>query len=112
MTFTGSWFRAKGSSVRHGLNKLDSALAAPSVHHHPTKDKTFILLRVKVWVLTYNDEGKVQEDVVLSLEDDRYGVYIPKGAWHKLESLEPGSVMVECKEGPFVPHEEDGILGV
>lgn len=30
--------------------------------------------------------------------------------WHKLESLEPNSVIFECKEGPFVPHEEDGIL--
>ncbi len=29
---------------------------------------------------------------------------------HKLESLESGSVIFECKEGPFVEHEEDGIL--
>lgn len=35
---------------------------------------------------------------------------IPKGVWHKVESLESGSVFFECKEGPFVPHEEDGIL--
>lgn len=39
-----------------------------------------------------------------------YGVDIPKGVWHKLESLESGSVIFECKEGPFVEHEEEGIL--
>ena len=50
------------------------------------------------------------ESVVLSLEEGRYGVDIPKGVWHKLESLESGSVVFECKEGPFVPHEVDGIL--
>lgn len=32
--------------------------------------------------------------------------------WHKLESLESGSVIFECKEGPFVEHEVDGILDV
>ena len=35
---------------------------------------------------------------------------IPKGVWHKLESLESGSVVFECKEGPFVEHEVEGIL--
>lgn len=37
---------------------------------------------------------------------------IKKGVWHNLESLEPDSVIFECKEGPFVEHEEEGILMV
>lgn len=28
--------------------------------------------------------------------------------WHNIESLESDSVIFECKEGPFVPHEIDG----
>ena len=32
--------------------------------------------------------------------------------WHKLESLEAGSVIFECKAGPFVAHEVEGILEV
>ena len=52
------------------------------------------------------------ESVVLTQEDGLYGVDIPRGVWHKLESLESGSVVFECKEGPFVPHEVDGILEV
>ena len=35
---------------------------------------------------------------------------IIKGAQHKVESLETGSVFFECKEESFVPHEVDGIL--
>ena len=47
---------------------------------------------------------------MLCQEDGRYGVDIPKNVWHKLESLESGSVIFECKEEPFVPHEEEGVL--
>lgn len=80
-----------------------------SIHHHVTKDETFILLRGKVRVLTYNDEGRVLEDVVLSHEDGRYGVDIPKNTWHTIEAME-SSVIFEVKEGPFVEHEIDGVL--
>ena len=31
--------------------------------------------------------------------------------WHGLECLEP-SVLLECKEGPFIEHEVDGILEI
>jgi hypothetical protein len=37
---------------------------------------------------------------------------VGKNVWHTVESLEPGSVIFECKEGPFVEHEEEGILNV
>ena len=80
------------------------------MHHHVTKDETFILLKGRVKVLTYNDHGEVVDEVILSREEGRYGVDIPKGVWHTLESLESGSVIFECKEGPFVEHEVDGIL--
>ena len=80
------------------------------IHRHPTKDETFILLRGKVRVTTHNDDGSILEVVVLCPEEGKFGVNIPKGVWHTLESIESGSVLFECKEGPFVPHEEDGIL--
>ena len=91
------------------LNAVEPGTDIP-IHRHPTKDESFVVLRGKVRSTTYNDDGSVIESVVLSQEDGLYGVDIPKGVWHKLESLESGSVIFECKEGPFVPHEEEGIL--
>ena len=82
------------------------------IHRHPTKDESFVVLRGKVRVTTYNDDSTVIESVVLCQEEGRYGVDIPKGVWHNVECLESGSVFFECKEGPFVPHEVDGILAV
>ena len=61
---------------------------------------------------TYNDDGSIIDSVVLSQDNGVYGVDIPKGVLHKLESLETNSVIFECKEGPFVEHEEEGILVV
>ena len=93
------------------LNAVEPGSDIP-IHRHPDKDESFVVLRGKVRSTTYKDDGSVIESVVLSQEDGLYGVDIPKGVWHKLESLESGSVVFECKEGPFVPHEVDGILNV
>ena len=93
------------------LNAVEPGTEVP-IHKHPTKDETFVILRGKVRVTTHNDDGTIIEDVVLSNEDGRYGVNIPKGVWHTIEAEEPDSVIFECKEGPFVPHEEDGILNI
>ena len=91
------------------LNAVEPGTVVP-IHRHPTKDESFIILRGKVRVTTHNDDGSIIEDVVLSLESGNYGVDIPKNVWHKLESLESGSVIFECKEGPFVEHEVEGVL--
>jgi cupin fold WbuC family metalloprotein len=92
------------------LNAMEPGTIIP-VHHHPTKEETFVVLRGKVRVTTYNDNGEVLETCVISQEEGRYGVDIPKNVWHGVECLEP-SVLLECKEGPFVEHEVDGILEV
>ena len=91
------------------LNAIEPGTDIP-IHRHPTKDESFVVLRGKVRSTTYKDDGSVIDSVVLSQEDGLYGVDIPKGVWHKLESLESGSVVFECKEGPFVEHEVEGIL--
>ena len=92
------------------LNAMEPGTIIP-IHHHPTKEETFVVLRGKVRVTTYNDNGEVLESCVISQEDGRYGVNIPKNVWHGVECLEP-SVLLECKEGPFVEHEVDGILEI
>lgn len=91
------------------LNAVEPGTVVP-IHKHPTKDESFVVLRGKVKVSTYNDDGSIKESVVLNPKEGLYGVDIPKGVWHKVESLETGSCFFECKEGPFVPHEIDGIL--
>lgn len=92
-------------------NALEPGTEVP-VHHQPDKDETFVILRGKIRVTTYNDDGTVAESVILSQEDGCYGVNIPKNVWNTLEALEPNSCIFESKQGPFVPHEEEGVLKV
>ena len=92
------------------LNALELGTEIP-IHRHPTKDETFVILYGKVKVTTYNDKGKLEDYVILSQEDGLYGVNIPKNVWHTLEAL-VSSMLFECKEGPFVPHEVEGILEI
>ena len=91
------------------LNAVEPGTEVP-IHKHPTKDETFVILRGRVRVTTHNDDGSIIENVVLCADEVRYGVNIPKGVWHTIEAMEPDSVIFECKEGPFVEHEVDGIL--
>ena len=74
------------------LNAVEPGTDIP-IHRHPDKDESFVILRGKVRSTTYNDDGSVIDIVVLSQEDGIYGVDIPQGVWHKLESLEP-----DCRE--------------
>lgn len=99
-------------SLLHLLSECGGARDRSAIHWHPTKDESFVLLRGKVKVSAYNDDGSVLESVVLCQEDGRYGVDIPQNVWNNLEAIAPNSVIFECKEGPFVPHEVEGILEV
>ena len=92
------------------LNALEPGTFIP-IHHHPDKAETFVVLKGRVKVSTYNDAGEVLESYILSHEDGRYGVDIPENVWHGLECIEP-AVLLECKAGPFVEHEVDGILEI
>ncbi len=77
------------------------------IHRHPKKDETIVLLRGRARVNIYKDDGSIQDSVELSPNDGRYGINIPKGVWHNLESLEINSVFFECKEGPYSPLDQE-----
>ena len=91
------------------LNAVEPGANIP-IHRHPEKEESFVVLRGRIRVITYNDDGTIIENMVLNPSEGRYGVNVGKNVWHTVEALEPGSVIFECKEGPYVPHEEEGTL--
>ena len=92
------------------LDALEPGTVMP-IHHHKV-DEMFVILRGSLKVNTYNDDGEVIQSVVLSPSQGRYAVNIKAGEWHSVESLESGTIIMEVKEGPYIPHEIGGILSV
>jgi len=58
----------------------------------------------------YDDAGHLTESVELTPGTDVPAIVVEKGRWHRLESVESGTVILECKEGPFVPLDEKDIM--
>lgn len=90
------------------LNALEPGTIMP-IHHHKV-DEMFVILRGRINVTIHNDAGEVIQSVELSLSNGNYAVNIKAGEWHSVESLEPGSCILEVKQGPYVPHEVGGVL--
>ena len=43
-------------------------------------------------------------------ENDFFGKIFPIGRWHRSVSLESGTVILESKDGPYVPIGEEDII--
>lgn len=90
------------------LNALEVGTILP-VHRHQHTAETYILLRGRINVMFYNDEGEEVERYELQSGAGSYGVHIPKRQWHTLEVLE-SSVIFEVKDGPYMPLGVEDIL--
>lgn len=96
-------------SVQRMFNALEPGTIVP-IACHPYSSETLIMLRGKLRVLIYDDNKNIIEDVVIAPNSENIGYHIPKGTWHKVESLEHGTICFETREGPYAPVAEEDIL--
>ena len=93
------------------LNALEPGTVMP-IHRHLASSETVALLRGKIRWYFYDDNGKVDEEVVLDANGDVRCINVEKGRWHSLECLESGSVLLESKDGAYHPLSPDEIMEV
>ena len=91
------------------LNALEPGTVMP-IHRHQNTSETVVMLRGKVKWLYYNDKGELTDTILVEAGGDICGLSVPKGQWHSLECLESGSVILECKDGPWEALKEEDIL--
>lgn len=85
------------------LNAIEpDSYVAPHRHLDIHKAETMLVLRGRLGLVIFNDEGRVEQSSVLSAGGDGCGVDIPHGVWHSVLGLEPGTVFFEAKAGPYV----------
>lgn len=88
------------SKVQRLLNAMEPGTIIP-IQRHKNSAETLMLVRGKMKVVLYDDNKNVIEEAILSHELGNYGVHIPIGVWHRVEVLEPDTILFEVKEGPY-----------
>ena len=93
------------------LNAVEPGSPLP-IHRHMKSSETVVCLRGHLREVYYNDAGEVTEVIDLAPTSDCVAVTIPIGQWHSIEVLDSGTVILECKDGPYEPLGEEDTLGV
>ena len=75
----------------------------PHRHLDPNKDETFVVLRGLLGLIVFDDAGGVIRSAKVGAGGTAIGVDIPHGTWHTALSLEPDTVFLEAKAGPYLP---------
>ena len=75
----------------------------PHCHSDATKDETMVLLRGRMGIVVFDDAGNVEETAILDADGAARCVTIPHGVIHSMVVLRPGTVVLECKAGPYRP---------
>ena len=124
-------------SSQRMLNAIEPGSVVP-IHRHRKTSETVVVLRGRVVEEYYDDAGVLGESFVLGdchvADAPRNDVLdfaprndvldfaprndvpvacalnIPAGQWHTLRALESGTVILEFKDGPYVPIGEGDIL--
>ena len=81
------------------------------IHRHKV-DEVQIILQGSMKVMIHDDEGNMMKEHVLDPKKGQYGIQVPSNTWHTLEVLETGTVILEVKEGPYIPNEKGNILEI
>jgi cupin fold WbuC family metalloprotein len=80
-----------------------AAYIRPHRHLDPAKDETFVIIRGKLGVVTFDEHGTVVGKVLLAAGGEVSAVDIPHGAFHTAVSLAEGTIFFEAKAGPYLP---------
>jgi cupin fold WbuC family metalloprotein len=96
------------------INRLINAMEPdtylrPHRHKNPDKVEIFLILRGRVALFLFDDQGNITDYYILDPNAGVYGGEIPAEVWHTLLVLESGSTVYEVKQGPFAPLASDNM---
>jgi cupin fold WbuC family metalloprotein len=91
------------------LNALEPGTVLP-IHRHRKTSETVAILRGRAVQYLYDDEGNETDAVLLEAGGEVPAMQVEMGQWHRLESLESGTVIVEFKNGAYEPIGPEDIL--
>jgi cupin fold WbuC family metalloprotein len=79
----------------------------PHMHGLAPRVETMIAIRGLMALVLFDDDGNIADTVHFGADAEgrnvAVGVEIPVGCWHTIIALQPHSVLLELKAGPFDP---------
>ena len=84
------------------LNAIEPG-SSVALHRHQTSSETVVCLRGRLQEIFYNENGEVTEIIDLAPNSDCMALNIPIGQWHTVEAMESGTVIMEIKNGQYLP---------
>ena len=96
-------------SSQRMLNAIEPGSVVP-VHRHRGSSETLVVLRGRVVEEYYDSQGVCVATYELAAGGPAFGLNIPAGQWHSLRALDPGTVILEMKDGAYEPIQECDIL--
>ena len=73
----------------------------PHRHLDPNKAETIVVLRGRLGVLVFDDEGRLQAAREMTPGGAVIGYNIPPGVFHSIVCLAAGTIFIEAKAGPY-----------
>ena len=101
---------SESDSSQRMLNAIEPGSVVP-IHRHQKTSETVVVLRGRVVEEYYDDlERMCTATYDLAADGPICALNIPAGQWHTLRALDPGTVILEMKDGPYEPIQECDIL--
>ncbi|HNW90878.1 MAG TPA: WbuC family cupin fold metalloprotein [Bacteroidales bacterium] len=99
-----NFHKSESEVLQRMLNALEpGTYIRPHKHENPGKNEVFMVLRGRILVLEYNEDGSIRDHVILDKATENFATEIPPGRYHSMIPLDPGTVAYEMKEGPYHP---------
>lgn len=94
------------------LNAIEPGSPLP-IHRHKHTNETVVCLRGRLVEEYYDELERICTDrIELTPGGPVAAINIPAGQWHTVKALESGTVILECKDGPYEPLGEEDILSL
>lgn len=97
-------------SSQRMLNAIEPGSEIP-IHRHQTTSETVVCLRGRLVEEYYDGQSKkCIESIELSPNGPVFALNIPAGQWHTVRALESETVILEMKDGAYIPTSQEDIL--
>ena len=92
------------------LNAIEPGSPMP-IHRHRNSSVTVVCMRGRLVEEFYDDlERRCTDAIELTPDGPNLAINIPIGQWHTIHALESGTVLLECKDGPYEPLAPEDIM--